>query len=602
MPKRKAKSKVAAAVGADNHRSKVPKKQKPTKSKSKQQQQQQSQHDVVASFARGLSHQIPTASLSHIANSTDSLRLLLEKSTESLPMGSAIRKAVGENFAVCVDALTKEVASRLAEEEEMRAKPSDDRKVERQAYQGEQDEEAEFAVFSAAQYEKALQKMKFMEDVSEREECRRRLASTPFASADVLIPLSDADQDVEIPSAKTVLGAFRSASLTGRVNERTMGGYVTRMLAAVRAEIKRSPVRSVSLIRNFLSCFAMSLCDKVLALMSGDGKTAFEYGELIGLMVHVALDRPDDYLSSAGDGDVEDTSSSCDESDVEDDLPRGSATKMNGKRSSQIVASAIEDATCNLTLHLLSVGLANPHVIAGIINTFLDGSDTLLHAVSSILAGVLINSSSAPKSAMPSKNIKSGKEKIRMIQRWVDGEIEEFGREREETVLSATTPIEHDERGAHDVHLYSSSGNEDDIRSDEEDSSSEKDGGDDDNKQTDKDTRSVPDESLFIIDAAPDDDAGDEDEANRDRGEEDEEETAFDEPTKKTRSRGAASGRPPRPPSSKATTATPNTLPRRSTRSRSRGDSMGSMGSLFEEGTPRRSARMRSRGDSISKS
>ena len=67
----------------------------------------------------------------------------------------------------------------------------------------------------------------------------------------------------------------------------------------------------------------MSPCDKTSALMRGDAKTAFEYGEMVGLMVRVALTRPGDYVSSAGDGgvDEEDSSSSDDEPDIEDDLP-----------------------------------------------------------------------------------------------------------------------------------------------------------------------------------------------------------------------------------------------------------------------------------------
>ena len=208
MPKRKTKSVVAAAAAAgsvDIRSSKTSsKKQKRSKSKSKEKQSksEQSQNAIIASFARGLSHQIPSASLAHIANSDDSLRLLLEKSTESLPMGSAIRKAVGENFALCVDALTKEVASRLAEEEEMDAEQSDDKKDKSRA---EEEEKTEFAVFSAAQYQKGLESMKSIEDSSKREEYRMKLASTPFASADVLIPLNDTDRDDDIPSAKAVL-------------------------------------------------------------------------------------------------------------------------------------------------------------------------------------------------------------------------------------------------------------------------------------------------------------------------------------------------------------------------------------------------------------
>ena len=654
MPKRKAKSPpVATAVAAadnDGRRSKASKKQKKSKSKSKKKQKgnsDQSQNAIIASFARGLSHQIPSASLAHIANSADSLRLLLEKSTESLPMGSAIRKAVGENFALCVDALTKEVASRLAEEEETAAEQSHERKDKSQADQGDQEDQTEFAVFSAAQYQKALQLMRSIEDSNEREEYRKKLSSTPFASADVLIPLDDADQHEETPPAKAVLDAFRSASLTGRVNESTVGGYITRMLAAVKAEISRVPVRSVSLIRNFLSCFAMSLCDKASALMSDDGKAAFEYGAIIGLMVHVALDNPEDYLASSGiGGDVEDSSSSSDDdSDIEDDLLGGSARKTNGKRSAHIVANAIQDITCILTLQLMSFGPATPHAIVGIISIFSEeegGSDVLLQKVSSILSGVLINSSSAPKSAMPSKNMKNGKEKIRMIQRWADGEMEKAGREREEALLSAEAPMENQQRGGHEVDLYDSNDDESD-RSDEENSSSEEDGSDDDNEDEDEEqakaaTGSAPDESLFVIDTAPDDDDDDdgEEEVEASLNQEDGEEESSGVPAKKTKGRGAtskSSSRPPRPPASAkkpaslptttprrsarsrsrgdsvsslasanktATTATPNTLPRRSTRSRSRGESMGSMGSLHEEGTPRRSARVRSRGDSMS--
>ena len=95
MPKRKAKSEVTTVVSGDNRRSsKAEKKQKRSKSKSKKKpsKSETNQNAVVASFVRGLSHQIPPASLAHIANSSDSLRLLLEKSMESLPMGSAIRK------------------------------------------------------------------------------------------------------------------------------------------------------------------------------------------------------------------------------------------------------------------------------------------------------------------------------------------------------------------------------------------------------------------------------------------------------------------------------------------------------------------------------
>ena len=534
-------------------------------------------------------------------------------------MGSAIRKAVGENFAICVDALAKEVASRLAEEEEMDAEQSDDKKDKSQV---DQEEETEFAVFSAAQYQKALESMKSIEDSSEREEYRKKLASTPFASADVLIPLNDTDQNDAIPSAKAVLEAFRSASLTGRVNESTMGGYITRMLAAVRAEIASSPIRSVSMIRNFLSCFAMSLSDKASALMSDDGKTASDYGAMVGLMVCVALSSPDDYLASSGvGGDLEESSSSDDESDIEDDLPGGFARKTNGKRSVQVVASAIQDITCILTLQLMSFGSATPHVIAGIISIFSEeegGSDILLQKVSSILSGVLINSSSAPKSAMPSKNMKNGKETIRMIRRWADGEIDKAGRERDEALILAEAPIGDEQRGGPEVDHYSSS-DDDDDKSDGEDTSSEDDGSDNDDENEDEEQAgSAPDESLFVIDTAPD--------------EKDEHDDDDDEPIKETKVRGAASkasSRPPRPPASakkpavlptttprrsarsrsrgdsvsslasanKAPTATPNTLPRRSTRSRSRGESMGS---IHGEGTPRRSARVRSRGDSMS--
>ena len=548
-------------------------------------------------------------------------------------MGSAIRKAVGESFALCVDALTKEVASRLAEEEEMDGEQSDDKKDKSQA---DEEEKTEFAVFSAAQYQKGLESMKSIEDSSEREEYRMKLASTPFASADVLIPLNDTDQDDDIPSAKAVLEAFRSASLTGRVDESTMGGYITRMLAAVRAEITRSPVRSVSMIRNFLSCFAMSLCDKASALLSDDGKTASEYGEMVGLMVRVALSSSDDYLASSGvSGDLEESSSSDDESDIEDDLPGGFARKTNGKRSAQVVANAIQDITCILTLQLMSVGSATPHTIAGIVSVFSEeegGSDILLRRVSSILSGVLINSSSAPKSAMPGKNMKNGKEAIRMIRRWADGEIDEAGRERDEALLSAEAPGEDDEqRGGQEVDPYTSSDDEDDDKSHGENTSSEDGDSDNDNEDEDEDedeeqAGSAPDESLFVIDTAPDE----QDEQNDDDNDGDD-----DEPIKETKARGAtskASSRPPRPPASakkpaalptttphrsarsrsrgdsvsslasanKASTATPNTLPWRSTRSRSRGESMGSMGSLHEEGTPRRSARVRSRGDSMS--
>lgn len=654
MPKRKAKSEVTTVVSGDNRRSsKAEKKQKRSKSKSKKKpsKSETNQNAVVASFVRGLSHQIPPASLAHIANSSDSLRLLLEKSMESLPMGSAIRKAVGENFDLCVAALTEEVALRL-EEEEMSAEPSDDsKKEESRADQEEEEEEEKFAVFSAAQYERSLQKMKSMGVASEREEYRKRLACTAFAAADVLIPLPEMDQDVELASAEAVLGAFRSASLTGRVNELTMGGYVTRMLTAVRAEAAGSPARSVSLMRNFMSCFAMSPCDKTSALMRGDAKTAFEYGEMVGLMVRVALTRPGDYVSSAGDGgvDEEDSSSSDDESDIEDDLPGGPGRKMNNKRSGHANANAIQDATCNLTLQLMSVGPATPHVIGGIISIFLsqpdDGSDALLlHRGSNILAEVLINSSSAPKSAMPSKNVKSGKEKVRMIQRWAEGEIEKTSRGVEETVLSTEASIE-EKRGGNMADLYDSS-DEEENKSDE-DSSSE-DGADEDDADED-DTEAAANESLFVIDTAPDDDSfGGEGEASlhqddekevasADPGKDEESGTAVEHAKAAKKSRGAASSkssRPPRPPvsakkqTSISTTtprrsvrsrsrgdsvsslasdkhvasAEPNTVSRRSTRSRSRGESMGSMGSMQGDGTPRRSARVRtrSRGESIS--
>ena len=647
MPKRKTKSAAAAAAGSDDIRSSKTssKKQKRSKSKSKKDQSksERSQNAIITSFARGLSHQIPSASLAHIANSDDSLRLLLEKSTESLPMGSAIRKAVGENFALCVDALTREVALRLAEEEERGTEQSDDKKDKSQV---DQEEETEFVVFSATQYQKALDSMKSIEDSNEREKYRKKLASTPFASADVLIPLNDTDQDDDVASAKAVLGAFRSAALTGRLNESTMGGYITRMLAAVRSEITRSPVRSVSLIRNFLSCFAMSVCDKASVLMSDDGNTAFEYGELIGLMVRAALNSPEDYLSSSGvGGDLEESSSSDDESDIEDDMPGGSARKAHGKRSAQIVASAIQDMTCNLTLQLMSVNLATPHVIGGIVGVFSQeegGSDILLQKVSSILSGVLINSSSAPKSAMPSKTMKSGKEKILMIRCWAEGAIENSGGERNEAVLSAEAPPEDEQRGGHDVDAYSSIDDEEDT-SDNEESSSEDNGSDNkkedaDEEQAKADTGSAPDESLFVIDAAPDDE-GDNNDNDKDDEEDDDDNDDDggydDEPVKEAKRRGTtgkASSRPPRPPASakkpaalptttprrsarsrsrgdsvsslasanKVAAATPNTLPQRSTRSRSRGESMGSMGSLNEEGTPRRSARVRSRGDSMS--
>lgn len=653
MPKRKAKSEVTTVVSGDNRRSsKAEKKQKRSKSKSKKKpsKSETNQNAVVASFVRGLSHQIPPASLAHIANSSDSLRLLLEKSMESLPMGSAIRKAVGENFDLCVAALTEEVALRL-EEEEMSAEPSDDsKKEESRADQEEEEEEEKFAVFSAAQYERSLQKMKSMGVASEREEYRKRLACTAFAAADVLIPLPEMDQDVELASAEAVLGAFRSASLTGRVNELTMGGYVTRMLTAVRAEAAGSPARSVSLMRNFMSCFAMSPCDKTSALMRGDAKTAFEYGEMVGLMVRVALTRPGDYVSSAGDGgvDEEDSSSSDDESDIEDDLPGGPGRKMNNKRSGHANANAIQDATCNLTLQLMSVGPATPHVIGGIISIFLsqpdDGSDALLlHRGSNILAEVLINSSSAPKSAMPSKNVKSGKEKVRMIQRWAEGEIEKTSRGVEETVLSTEASIE-EKRGGNMADLYDSS-NEEENKSDE-DSSSE-DGADEDDADED-DTEAAANESLFVIDTAPDDDSfGGEGEASlhqddekevasADPGKDEESGTAVEHAKAAKKSRGAASSkssRPPRPPASakkqtsistttprrsvrsrsrgdsvsslasdNVASAEPNTVSRRSTRSRSRSESMGSMGSMQGDGTPRRSARVRtrSRGESIS--
>lgn len=661
MPKRKAKSEVTTVVSGDNRRSsKVEKKQKRSKSKSKSQKKpsktETNQNAVVASFVRGLSHQIPPASLAHIANSSDSLRLLLEKSTESLPMGSAIRKAVGENFDLCVAVLTEEVALRL-EEEEMSAEPSDEsKKEESQADQEEEEEEEKFAVFSAAQYERALQKMKSMDVASEREEHRRRLASTAFATADVLIPLPEMDQDVELASAEAVLGAFRSASLTGRVNELTMGGYVTRMLTAVRAEAAGSPARSVSLMRNFMSCFAMSPYDKTSALMRGDAKTAFEYGEMVGLMVRVALTRPGDYVSSAGDGGVDekDSSSSDDESDIEDDLPGGPERKMNSKRSGHANVNSIQDATCNLTLQLMGVGPATPYVIGGIIGIFLsqpdDGSNALLlHRVSNILAEVLINSSSAPKSAMPSKNVKSGKEKIRMIQGWAKGEIEKTSRGAEEAVLSTEASIE-EKRGGNEADLYNSS-DEEENKSDE-DSSSE-DGADEDDadegqEQHADDAGAAANESLFVIDTAPDDDSfGGEGEARLHQ--DDEKEVASADPGKgeesgaaveyakeAKKSRGAASSkssRPPRPPASakkqtsistttprrsvrsrsrgdsvsslandNVASAKPNTVPRRSTRSRSRGESMGSMGSLQGDGTPRRSARVRtrSRGESVS--
>ena len=663
MPKRKAKSEVTTVVSGDNRRSsKVEKKQKRSKSKTKKKpsKTETNQNAVVASFVRGLSHQIPPASLAHIANSSDSLRLLLEKSTESLPMGSAIRKAVGENFDLCVAALTEEVALRLLEEEEMSAEPSDDSKKEES--QADQEEEEKFAVFSAAQYERSLQKMKSMDVASEREEYRRRLASTAFATADVLVPLPEMDQDVELASAEAVLGAFRSASLTGRVNELTMGGYVTRMLTALRAEAAGSPARSVSLMRNFMSCFAMSPCDKTSALMRGDAKTAFEYGEIVGLMARVALTRPGDYVSSAGDGgvDEEDSSSSDDESDIEDDLPGGPGRKMNNKRSGHANANSIQDATCNLTLQLMSVGPATPHVIGGIISVFLsqpdDGSDALsLNRLSNILAEVLINSSSAPKSAMPSKNVKSGKEKIRMIQRWAKGEIEKTSRKAEEAVLSTGASIE-EKRGGNMADLHNSS-DEEENKSDE-DSSSE-DGADEDEagegqeKHAD-DTGAAANESLFVIDTAPDDDSSfggegearlhqdDEKEvASADPGKDEESGAAVKSAKEAKKSRGAASSkssRPPRPPASakkqtsiSTTTTTtttprrsvrsrsrgdsvsslasdnvasaePNTVPRRSTRSRSRGESMGSMGSLQGDGTPRRSARVRtrSRGESVS--
>ena len=653
MPKRKAKSEVTTVVSGDNRRSsKAEKKQKRSKSKSKKKpsKSETNQNAVVASFVRGLSHQIPPASLAHIANSSDSLRLLLEKSMESLPMGSAIRKAVGENFDLCVAALTEEVALRL-EEEEMSAEPSDDsKKEESRADQEEEEEEEKFAVFSAAQYERSLQKMKSMGVASEREEYRKRLACTAFAAADVLIPLPEMDQDVELASAEAVLGAFRSASLTGRVNELTMGGYVTRMLTAVRAEAAGSPARSVSLMRNFMSCFAMSPCDKTSALMRGDAKTAFEYGEMVGLMVRVALTRPGDYVSSAGDGgvDEEDSSSSDDESDIEDDLPGGPGRKMNNKRSGHANANAIQDATCNLTLQLMSVGPATPHVIGGIISIFLsqpdDGSDALLLHSSNILAEVLINSSSAPKSAMPSKNVKSGKEKVRMIQRWAEGEIEKTSRGVEETVLSTEASIE-EKRGGNMADLYDSS-DEEENKSDE-DSSSE-DGADEDDADED-DTEAAANESLFVIDTAPDDDSfGGEGEASlhqddekevasADPGKDEESGTAVEHAKAAKKSRGAASSkssRPPRPPASAkkqtsistttprrsvrsrsrgdsvsslasdkhVASAEPNTVSRRSTRSRSRGESMGSMGSMQGDGTPRRSARVRtrSRGESIS--
>ncbi len=646
MPKRKAKSEVTTVVSGDSRRSsKAEKKQKRSKSKSKKKlsKTETNQNAVVASFVRGLSHQIPPASLAHIANSSDSLRLLLEKSTESLPMGSAIRKAVGENFDLSVAKLTEEVALRL-EEEEMSAEPSDDSKKEES--QADQEEEEKFAAFSSAQYERSLQKMKSMDVASERKEYRKRLASTAFATADVLIPLPETDQDVELASAEAVLGAFRSASLTGRVNELTMGGYVTRMLTAVRAEAAGSPARSVSLMRNFMNCFAMSPCDKTSALMRGDAKTAYKYGEMVGLMVRVALTRPGDYVSSAGDGgvDEEDSSSSDDESDIEDDLPGGPER------------NSIQDVACNLTLQLMSVGPATPHVIGGIISVFLsqpdDGSDALsLHRLSNILAEVLINSSRAPKSVMPSKNVKSGKEKIRMIQRWAEGEIEKISRKAKEAVLSTEASIE-EKRGGNEADLYNSSDeeeNESDEDSSSEDGADEVDA-DEGQEQHGDDTRAAANESrLFVIDTAPDDDStfggegeprlhqDDEKEvASADPGKDEESGAAVESAKETKKSRGAASSkssRPPRPPASakkqsistttprrsvrsrsrgdsvsslasdNVASAKPNTVPRRSTRSRSRGESMGSMGSLQgDDGTPRRSARVRSRsrGESVS--
>ena len=296
--------------------------------------------------------------------------------------------------------------------------------------------------------------------------------------------------------------------------------------------------------------------------------------------------------------------------------------KTNGKRSVQVVASAIQDITCILTMQLMSVGSATPHVITGIISIFSEeegGSDILLQKVSSILSGVLINSSSAPKSAMPSKNMKNGKETIRMIRRWADGEIDKAGRERDEALILAEAPIGDEQRGGPEVDHYSSSDDDEDDKSDGEDTSSEDDGSDNDDEDEDEEQAgSAPDESLFVIDTAPDKEDEHDDDDNDD-----------DEPIKETKVRGAASkasSRPPRPPASakkpavlpattprrsarsrsrgdsvsslasanKAPTATPNTLPRRSTRSRSRGESM------HEEGTPRRSARVRSRGDSMS--
>ena len=631
MPKRNVASCTGKAVAADvcsGRRNKAArrKKAKKMKSSSKDTKSSSALHAVVTGFTRGLSHQIPPHSLSNIFNSSDSIRLLLEKSTESLPMGSTIRKAVGENFDSCMKLLTNEIELRLSEQRAL-AEPSEVTKSTEQEKNEEPAAASKIAVFSRTQYEHALQKLRSMSDEEEAEDYRKLLASTDFATADVMFPFSQTK-----PSAEAVLEAFRSASSSGRMSELTVGGYVTHMIAALRDEIRCDLKHAVALIREFMGCFVVAGCAMNSALMSNNGKAALEYGEILGMLLYAAMTRPTDYLVTPDDKSSNSDDSSSD-SDIEDDS--GPRERQN---KDQAQARAMQDIKCNLMLFTLGIDSAVPYIVSGILQCVNERvstspskntSEALLQKACVVLIDTLARSA-VPKNALPSKLVRSASEKIRMIQRWADGEIEGARRARDAAVEGEKANIAVN-KGERDVACTHSSNDYNDSSEESNDERSV-----DEEIEHDAAQQAAADDSLFVIDTAPVDDdgaigGGD----NDDKQVEDEEDEKHVTSVKDLVTEGKHR-RPPRPPggsrqpkaadaasapasapspscstrprsrgdsvASVASTDAPLTTPRRSTRSRSRGESINSLGSTDvppSSGT-RRSTRIRSRGDSMS--
>lgn len=513
--------------------------------------------EIVAVFARGLSNQIPEDSISHLATNESAIRLLLEKSTESLPMGSAIRKAVSENFSLCIDAFVKEMSLRLKE-----VAPSESTsEVPRIRRDNEKAASEFFLVFNQSQFDAAMDHKQSL-SVREAAKIGRKLRCTNFATADVYLP------EDEKPRPKIVLDAFRSALLSGQINAITLAGYLSKFFEAL--EHTDLDGRTIApLIRDLFGCLAINGFAGSNVLSANSGVAGLVYGKILGILLWIAIDSNlEQYSKKISTIHVDDSSSDTSDSysDREDEGTSSDQQHLGRVR-------ALQDVTCTLStlffgMKLLpndiSATVTAAYIVRGVVDSLqAKGKHAskkqrkeLMQTGSLVLVDSLLCASMARKSDLPGKVVTDELQRLRMIERWINDTICKAG------LIVRATPTETQ---------ASVTSSQDEVLAV---------AGDD--KESEHETA----DNLFVLDTA---------------GEEDENER-IDEVAIYDKKKKRNSGRLPKAPASKASTTNGKISSGPAMRPHARGTSIASS-QTAKNGSPaptRRSARTRSRSESLS--